>query len=63
MKDSQWTHSICDDCWKQREPNREPVRITDTDPEPCCFCGQEHQSGIYVRVNYTDAEHCQYKPA
>lgn len=55
---SGWTHSICDPCWKKREPVRIPVRIRH-DPadapnqEHCCFCGNHHSSGIYVRQRPT----------
>lgn len=46
---SSWTHSICDACWQLREPDREPVRVRDNGPRECCYCGQIHRSGIYVR--------------
>lgn len=48
---SKFTHSICDDCWKKREPGRKPARTMDVDNHPCCFCGVAHDSGIYVREN------------
>jgi hypothetical protein len=47
---SRWTHSICVECWIARNPGRKPVRvITEEKPQPCCFCGDSHVSGIYVR--------------
>jgi len=50
---SQWTHSICNDCWKEKEPNRIPHRLIEAGVsnrnEVCCFCGNLTQSGIYVR--------------
>ena len=49
---SRWQHSICDTCWQRREPDREPIRLRDAKPETCCFCGAEHESGIYVRENW-----------
>lgn len=44
-----WTHSICDLCWKEKYPDREPVKLTDDDLQDCCFCGRFTRSGIYVR--------------
>ncbi len=50
---SRWNHSICEECWNKRHPDREPVRIReeyrDEKPIPCCYCSRPHQSGIYVR--------------
>lgn len=48
---SNWNHSICDDCWLHRDPHRLPCRMTEPEPETCCFCGETHASGIYVRRN------------
>ena len=46
-----WTHIICYLCWIQRNPDREPVRIVEAirRSEPCCFCGNLNDDGIYVR--------------
>lgn len=46
-----WTHRICADCWNSRNPNRQPVVITEDcrQPEICCFCGKETTAGIFVR--------------
>ena len=44
-----WVHSICDTCWRARNGEREPVRIRAPESSPCCFCGERHASGIYVR--------------
>jgi hypothetical protein len=45
------THSICDDCWVQDKPDRKAFRVpVPRDIETCCFCGVEHQSGIYIRA-------------
>jgi hypothetical protein len=51
---SQWTHSICEQCWVGKNPGREPHRVVresrfNADKELCCYCGREHQSGIFVR--------------
>jgi len=46
---NKWRHSICDKCWELRCPAREPVRLKDISKEICCFCGEFHFSGIFVR--------------
>jgi hypothetical protein len=52
---SRWTHSICDDCWDNvYEAGRKgqlPSRVADADIERCCFCTNNHKSGIYVRYD------------
>lgn len=57
---SEWNHSICNECWTAgfgiepgsgRSAPLTPVRLVDPKKEVCCFCGKEHQSGIYVRKN------------
>lgn len=55
---SRWTHSICELCWFNREPDREPARLNLPDQEDCCFCGSPTTSGIYVREDPTGL-HCQ----
>ena len=51
---SKWTHAVCRQCWSERNPGREPVRVSeaylDEKAEPCCFCGRPQQSGIFVRA-------------
>jgi hypothetical protein len=53
MSTNRWRHSICQACWNERNPGREPVAVReefrDEKPEACCFCGRMHGSGIYVR--------------
>ena len=46
---SAWEHAICDSCWTERNPGREPVRVHFGDMERCCYCGELTLSGIYVR--------------
>ena len=41
---------ICDICWMQQNPDRDPVRMCEADPEACYFCGRATRSGIYVRT-------------
>ncbi len=50
---SEWTHNICDRCWRRREPNRTPV-LGEMGVEICCFCGDATQAGIYVRHDPKD---------
>lgn len=46
---SKWSHSICERCYAEKEPRREPVRVKDAEVETCCFCGRTHNSGIFYR--------------
>jgi len=48
---SNWTHSICDNCWAIMHSERPPVRTMVPEQEKCCVCGQNHRSGIYMRGN------------
>ena len=49
-----WTHTICEACWRKREPGREPVRLKNPTAEPCCFCGAVTRDGIFVRQDPQD---------
>lgn len=54
-KPKAWTHSICDECWKENNPSRIPVRaLTGMKKEQCCYCGKLHNSGIYTREDETE---------
>lgn len=57
---SNWTHPICDPCWAEIAPGREPFRFLENsrELEVCCFCGDETESGIYVRHDPSRALHC-----
>lgn len=46
-----WTQPICEDCWRERYPGREPVRLVDAEAEACCYCGRVGMIDIYVRVD------------
>lgn len=48
---SRWTHSICDRCYAEHEPGRDPVRIVEDDASVCCFCGKWNKDGIYYRFD------------
>jgi hypothetical protein len=47
---------MCDTCWEDRNPDREPVRVTHNlsyKAEICAWCGQPTAGGIYVRQDPT----------
>ncbi len=60
---TQWTHSICQNCWngehpeeggdwknpEDQEPSREPVTLIDVNVELCCICNTKTSAGIYIR--------------
>lgn len=46
-----WTQPICEACWRDREPGREPMTLQQPEVEECCLCGSETASGIYIRVD------------
>lgn len=52
---SKWTHSCCDNCFNKKFPNVEAARLKeefrDEKPDKCCFCGNGHGSGIFLRAN------------
>jgi hypothetical protein len=54
-----WTQPICFPCFKQRHPDREPVRIVESErrAETCVDCGLDTDSGIWVRVDPSTARH------
>ena len=45
----EWTHSICRECWNERNPDRQAHVVASGPAEICCFCGKPNDSGIYVR--------------
>lgn len=50
-----WTQPCCDECWVDRNPDRDPVRTLDAQ-EMCVYCGEETNSGIYIRIDPTVAK-------
>jgi hypothetical protein len=44
-----WTHAMCNRCWYDTKPGREPVKVRDPKAERCCFCGRMSAYGVYVR--------------
>lgn len=63
MKDSRWSHVICEECWFNREGDRVPVQVNVGEPETCCFCGGETAAGIYIREHIEEAMCCPYEEA
>lgn len=55
-----WTHLICEDCWNERHPTRRAVKVSFDDGAPCCFCGKDTSSGIYVREDPATLD-CRHK--
>ena len=47
-----WTQPVCEACWNERNPDRQAVRVVETnEAEICCHCGDHTCAGIYVRVD------------
>lgn len=41
---------MCEGCWNKMDPERRAVRMEiGPEAEVCCFCGERHSSGIYIR--------------
>lgn len=58
---SDWTHSLCRECYRHEEPGRTPYRIKDDSTHTCCRCGEPTSAGIYYR-NQPDAyKHCTHE--
>lgn len=54
-----WTQPVCDPCFRQGQPGREPGRLSEfaREVETCCRCGAETAEGIYVRVDPETVPH------
>lgn len=46
-----WRHSICVECWNEKNPDRQAHRLVEAEENKCCFCGKQHSSGIFVRAD------------
>lgn len=48
-----WTHTVCEVCWFDQNPDRFPVMIrrdpADRTVDFCCFCGSLKVTRIYLR--------------
>lgn len=50
-----WNHSICVQCWFERNPERTPTRVVgEVAVRLCCFCGGDTPHGIFVRHDPAD---------
>ena len=49
-----WNQPICGMCWYERNPDRDPVRVTDSAVQVCAWCANLTSYGIYVRANPND---------
>lgn len=56
--DSRWTHPVCWPCWRARNGDDVPTRLRTPEPELCCWCGQQTDSGIYLRADPNTLDHC-----
>jgi hypothetical protein len=56
-----WTHTLCDDCWYAAEPGRDPVRVKLQPIEVCCNCGALTNSGIYYREKPDLMSYCDHE--
>ena len=46
-----WSHPVCDECYSELEPGREPHRLRHPEIEVCCRCAAVNASGIYYRAD------------
>ena len=54
VRELQWTHAQCRECWDKWHPDKEPFAFRDPQEELCCFCNKRNRSGIYVRHDPKD---------
>lgn len=60
---ARWTHALCERCWAEDKPGREPVRVSEPQEEQCCRCGKLTSSGIYGRAEPGTFAHCTHLDA
>lgn len=46
---SRWTHAICPPCARERHPGKILNRVPNPPTEPCCYCTEPTNSGMYDR--------------
>lgn len=58
---SPWTHALCDECYKELERGRTPIKLREVSKDLCCNCGERQNSGILYRADpntlMCDGEH------
>jgi hypothetical protein len=52
-------HTICNACWVKQYGDKVAIALKPhlRDEETCCYCGERHKSGIYIR-DYDDQTLC-----
>lgn len=57
-------HNLCEHCWHQKNPRREPVRVLTDNPiedqDTCCSCGCPTFTGIYIAGDLADYVGCRH---
>ena len=58
MSEWSWNQPICNLCWQEKNPERNPYRLKTalTKEETCAYCGNKTRSGIYVRDDPANVE-------
>ncbi len=54
-----YRHSMCLDCWRKKRRGMSAVghkNFYSREREKCCFCGNEHRSGIHVAKDPKSSE-------
>lgn len=46
---SKFTHPICEKCFIEKNPGRDPVKLKDAGKEVCSNCGYTTNDGIFIR--------------
>ena len=52
-----WTQPICESCFKIVFAGRSCRRLIVPEPEICVYCGLPATTGIYIRINPSEAYH------
>jgi hypothetical protein len=47
-------HLACTTCWSKQNGKQPGSRFTDVAPMPCCFCGDQTTTGVFVVTNARD---------
>ena len=48
---SDFTQPLCEECWIERNGERQPVRLREAELERCCLCAKYNTDGIYTRID------------
>lgn len=52
-----WTQPQCQDCWDERNPGREAVRVNYVEHHTCVTCSRPTAAGIFIRIDPAEAPH------